>query len=570
MCDEVGMTKLYLCALAVAGLVGCRPTTQPSIDAHVLHVPLEGPCPIGELEGEWRQGQGVLKAVVTAPYLDEPMYGEGTAPIVIEDIALRDNEPVTVALYLVGTDGPTWRGVAPSVTIAPTSEPTPVNIALAKIGDLSCARTPTNEGLAMHEATPLLDGTILLTGGARLIEEVASVVRYTATDSAYIYDPATATVTLIDSQMQAARMFHTAARLGDGRVVIAGGASAVVGNRQAQGGFPFAAEMGQIVQTIEVYDPSTKTFSSVGNDPSPNGGRMFAAAVATPSGGVLITGGSNSIYQAGQPETLSSARNDTTLCAGDPVSCGAGPLMTSRRAGHIAELLDVPSGALLPYLFGGSIDGASFELLVEGESTFRSADVDDSNPTLRNVFFATSATYIGYRVLVVGGLRRSAAGVFTMATLDVAGADKGAAYLFDATSCSDNNMGDRNGCVVTTPPNGTPMHIGAPSFLGGASVLQDELRVFVAGGYSSLALEPSNRIDMFIEADSLTAPSRLEFIDLQRTLREPRAGLTLTGLVDGTLVIVGGEIPFGGVRAPARTIEVYADVKAPVGAGVPQ
>src|SRR5690242_3552049 len=68
-----------------------------------------------------------------------------------------------------------------------------------------------------HTATLLLDDRVLITGGY-LIE----ANRYTVLNTAEIYDPTTETFVPTGS-MSNARSGHTATRLPDGRVLIAGG-----------------------------------------------------------------------------------------------------------------------------------------------------------------------------------------------------------------------------------------------------------------------------------------------------------------------------------------------------------
>src|SRR5579871_3697583 len=69
----------------------------------------------------------------------------------------------------------------------------------------------------MHTSTLLLDGRGLLTGGY-----LQECLESTATNSAELYDPATGTSTPTGS-MGAARFGHTATRLPNGTVLIAGG-----------------------------------------------------------------------------------------------------------------------------------------------------------------------------------------------------------------------------------------------------------------------------------------------------------------------------------------------------------
>ncbi len=69
--------------------------------------------------------------------------------------------------------------------------------------------------LTGHQATPLKDGRVLVTGGT-------SILAGSALPAAALYDPATNTWAAVQS-MGVARTGHTATRLGDGRVLVVGG-----------------------------------------------------------------------------------------------------------------------------------------------------------------------------------------------------------------------------------------------------------------------------------------------------------------------------------------------------------
>lgn len=96
-------------------------------------------------------------------------------------------------------------------------------------------------GRYAHTATPLADGTVLLVGGRASDGEPLTVEQ-----AAVTYDPVTNTLTATGA-MHLRRSYHTATRLRDGRVFIAGGQEGVAGE-------PAPTQ-------IEIYDPTARTWT---------------------------------------------------------------------------------------------------------------------------------------------------------------------------------------------------------------------------------------------------------------------------------------------------------------------
>ena len=116
-----------------------------------------------------------------------------------------------------------------------------------------------------HTATRLLDGRVLLAGGLGQAGDVHPVL-----DSAEIYDPATNAWTPTGS-LNLARYFHQAVLLADGRVLVADGRDV--------NGFP--------TKTVEIYDPAKRTWSFTKAMLNPPGGNLVLLA----DGRVLAAGG---------------------------------------------------------------------------------------------------------------------------------------------------------------------------------------------------------------------------------------------------------------------------------------
>jgi hypothetical protein len=146
-----------------------------------------------------------------------------------------------------------------------------------------------------HTATRLADGRVLIAGG----ENSNGTLNETE-----LYDPASATFTAA-ANMNSARANHSATLLADGRVLIAGGRDGAAA-----------------VATTEIFDPATGTFSS---GPAMNAARAGHSATLFGNGRVLIAGGDG----AGSAEVFDPA-------AGTFAATGN---LSSARSLHSAALL---------------------------------------------------------------------------------------------------------------------------------------------------------------------------------------------------------------------------------------
>jgi hypothetical protein len=129
---------------------------------------------------------------------------------------------------------------------------------ITRIGDMA-------QGRALHTATGLANGTVLITGG---------MGRVGAISSAELFDPATGK-TRFTGSLAVGRMSHSASLLPDGKVLIVGGyGSGVAGSG-----------------TAELYDAATGAFVPAGRLNEP---RSDHAAVPLANGTILIVGGDTS------------------------------------------------------------------------------------------------------------------------------------------------------------------------------------------------------------------------------------------------------------------------------------
>jgi N-acetylneuraminic acid mutarotase len=131
------------------------------------------------------------------------------------------------------------------------------------------AAAPMILSRARHTATLLADGRVLVVGGLSLVVREGGLVPSQVTD-AEIYDPA-ANRWSTTGPMGFSRLDHTAVRLADGRVLVAGGEGE-----------------GPVLNSTEIYDPTTNRWISA----APMAvGRRGHTATLLPDGDVLVVGG---------------------------------------------------------------------------------------------------------------------------------------------------------------------------------------------------------------------------------------------------------------------------------------
>jgi N-acetylneuraminic acid mutarotase len=314
-------------------------------------------------------------------------------------------------------------------------------------GDLNLARW-------LHTATILEDGRVLVVGG--YINTAPQ--SFAATDSAELYDPETGTWSLTGN-LYTKRIWHTATRLENGKILIAGGdygeligaelfdpingTWTVTGSLKV-GRYAHTATLlengmvlvvggsddGDFVSTLasaELYDPNTGTWSLTG---SLNRATVFHTATLLPDGKVLVIGGyqwpptslrSAELYD---PSTggwsysskLNEARDGhtATLLPGGMVLIAGGEDWNTRSSLDSAELYDLAAGIwlsaadlLTPRCYHTATILNNGKVLVTGglsnntlNSILRSAELYVPGATVAPKIF--SATVKGRKLLVAG------------------------------------------------------------------------------------------------------------------------------------------------------------------------
>ena len=241
-----------------------------------------------------------------------------------------------------------------------------------------------------HTATRLLDDRVLVAGGACCLGAPAS---------AEIYDPASGTWSAT-GPMTERRGGHTATLLPDGRLLVVGGS---VGGPRA-------------LASAEIYDPATGTWSATAPLAEARSGHT---ATLLPDGRVLVAGGFVLVDGSSRPgRSLASAE------IYDPATgtWSATGTMAEARGGHTATLL--PDGRVL--VAGGSPDS----VLAGGGPLLTLASAELYDPIRRSWTAAASMdeSRFGFAavlledgtVLVAGGWPATAA-LYDPAGIDVPG-----------------------------------------------------------------------------------------------------------------------------------------------------
>ena len=207
-------------------------------------------------------------------------------------------------------------------------------VAKAQVYDLASGSwrnvTPMREQRAYPAAARLPDGRILVAGGSRDGAPVATCE---------IYDPVTDTWSAAPP-MSVARSFFDLVTLPDGRLLAAGGGT--------------SGEKHPAAATAEVYDPGSGSWNATG---TMNRRRAYAAAASLPDGRVVVAGGSP-IYFGKITPTKTSEIWDPRTGTWKP-----GPSM--RTARYYAEM--VALGDTLLVAGGWPNDGARTPALTKAE-----------------------------------------------------------------------------------------------------------------------------------------------------------------------------------------------------------
>ncbi len=426
-----------------------------------------------------------------------------------------------------------------------------------------------------HAATLLGNGKALLSGGIDYTDRLGIVL-----ESAEIYDPVTNRWSTA-GELAIGRRGHTAQKLQDGRVVVAGGI--------AQGSL-MPAE-------AEVYDPTTGSWSPAGRLNEP---RLSHALSLLPDGRLLVSGGAVTTRIQGQPraEVYDPATNawtrvadmgegrawhtSTTLLNGMVLVVGGidqeAPLASAERFSPATGTWSSAgrsnarpaSSHTATLLRDGTLLQAAGE---EGEQALRRASRydpvldrwEDVGDMIDARAWHAAALLTTGEVLVTGG---QASRLSTDPRLRTAELFDPATRMWRATARMQTGRGRH---TATTVPDGRVLVVGGTE-VGNVDLASAELydraadvwtaagsmarartshaatllldgRVLVTGGASPSATAPAEMFDATTNSWLDAAP-----------MSTGRRGHTATRLFNGKVLVVGG---YGDTSIPLASAEIY-------------
>ncbi len=327
---------------------------------------------------------------------------------------------------------------------------------------------------ALHTATRLADGQVLIAGGS---DTVAAAV-----GSAQLYDATGSLVGATNGPLNVPRFNHTATLLPNGNVLITGG-----------------RDISTVLDGMELYDPVSKQFAT---GPLLGGGpRHGHRATLLADGRVLLTGGCSDI--SGSCTRLDTAR------IYDPSTgtfSGTGT-MNSPRLGHRATRL--ADGTVL--ITGGGVGTAERY----DPSTGIFTNLGNMFHGLRNSH--TSTLLSDGRVLIAGG--------------HAGGPSLGSAEIFNP---SDNSFADAASLAVNRASHEA---VGLP-----------DGRVLLVGGLDGLSVRDSAELYIPGSPGSFTPLG---------PMGATRISFSLTGLANGQVMVAGGATATGNLFFGLDSAELF-------------
>lgn len=398
--------------------------------------------------------------------------------------------PATPGVYTVTATSKANSAVSGTATITVTALAlgggSSYSGAFANVSSMKTARTN-------FPATLLATGNVLVCGG---LGEGG-----TALNKAEFFNPNARAFGHFSSvgNMKAARAYHTATILMNGKVLVAGGID----------------DSNTALASAEIFDPATNTFTATGSMTAP---RWMHSATLLPNGKVLIAGGTSV-----NPAVSSGIEGNAPLASAelyDPVTgtfTALSATLVQPRYDHTATLLN--SGKVL--LAGGQGNGGQTlpdtELFDPVAATFTATTgnmlVDNTVDTGRWLF--TSSLLPDGTVIVVGGDPDAIFGTPNFLN---------SAQIYDPTASTFSDLAS----MMTY----ARAHHAVGARVGGS--------LLVTGGIGTDVSDPNNIAPAdFLAAAELYDPTGKTF-SLTGTMHNARANHITTSLANGKILVAGG------------------------------
>ena len=399
-------------------------------------------------------------------------YTDGSTQDLTSSVTWTTSNPTAVGL--------TSSGLASALS-GGTSTITASSDAISGVGSLTVETNSAtlNTSRYQHSATLLNNGTVLVTGGITC----PSAGSCTYLNSAELYAPSSGTFAATGS-MATARS-APAVLLGSGKVLIAGGYSCDSNGNCAS------------LQSAEIYDPASGTFSGAGNMTI---NRDSHTMTLLNSGQVLIAGGENCTSA-----TSCSALNNAEIY--DPLAGAFTAIASLNAARFNASAIALNSGQVL---IAGGFNGTSY-------------------PAAAEVYNPEGGTFS-----IAGNLNTPRASA--TATM----LESGNVMIAGGTTCSSPLCPTASvevyegGLFTNLSPDNFILQMQDPRVYQTATPLTSG-QIFVAGGYNSC------------NSTSCTSDSTGEIVNANsgwffasQPLVSPRSGHTATLLMDGSVFLIGG------------------------------
>lgn len=350
------------------------------------------------------------------------------------------------------------------------------------VGAMADART-------RHTATLLADGRVLVAGGE------GSDANLTPLATAELFDPATRTWAR-GGDMTTVRQDHSATRLLDGTVLVAGGVPILTDTSYA------------FLASAEVYDPAADAWSAVGALTLKRAGHT---STLLPDGRVLLTGGFSQQGSVGW-------QRSTDLYDPKTQTWTAGTNMPASRSGHTADLL--ANGKVLVAGGNGGAPANSAILFDPAANGGAGAWSPTSNTLTAGRYQHRSVVLASGKVLLVSGRDGTAS------SKELASAE-----LYDPSA----NAWSSGGALT------------AAAYDHGVALLP---------GGKVLAFGGTNSSSSVVHSNGQLYDPTLNAWTNAPGMAHPRSSFTFTHLPDGTLLAVGG----AGAKGPLSVCESFDPV----------